>query len=60
MSGILFSLVALAHADDSSLNVLNLNKKLTIDVVEEVQASLSAWHFLLRALGGDLKLEKSF
>ena len=42
MSGILFSLVALAHADDSSLNVLNLNKKLTIDVVEEVQASLSA------------------
>ena len=35
VSGLLFSLVALVHADDSDLNILNLNQKSTLEVLEE-------------------------
>ena len=48
------------HVDDSDLNVLNLNQKTTLEVVEEAQALLNAWHFALRISGGELKLEKCF
>lgn len=48
ISGTLFSLAALVHADDADLNVLNMNQKLTLEVVEETQALLSAWQFALQ------------
>ena len=60
ISELVFSLATLACVDNSDLNVLNLYKKSTINAVEEAQALLSAWYFTLRALGGDLNLEKSF
>ena len=52
ISGTLFSLAPLVHVDDSDLNILNLNQKLTLEVVEEAQALLNAWHFVLQILGG--------
>ena len=60
ISGALFSLAALVYVDDSDLNILNLNQKSTVEVLEEAQALLNAWHFALRTSGGELKLEKCF
>ena len=55
-----FKLVALTHVDETDLNVLNLNQKLTLEVIEEAQALLFAWQFALQVSGGELKLEKCF
>ena len=35
ISGILFSLAVLVHADESDLNILNLNQKIIFEVVED-------------------------
>ena len=60
ISGLVFRLAALIYVDDSDLNVLNLNQKSTLEVVEEAQALLNALHFALRMSSGELKLEKYF
>ena len=52
--------MALIYIDNSDLNVLNLAYKSTLEVVEEAQALLNAWHFALKMFGSKLKLDKCF
>ena len=54
------SLAPLLHFDDTNLNVINLSNKPVSEVITEAQNLVNAWHFSLKASGGDLKLEKCF
>ena len=47
MSKLLFTLIALLYIDDIDLNVLNLEGKPTIEVIELRQKLLDIWHFIL-------------
>ena len=52
-----FSLADLLNVDDTDLNVLNLSNKPVSEAITEAQNILNAWHFDLKASGGDLNLK---
>ena len=54
----IFSLDALLHFDDTDLNVLIFSNKPAFEFITYAQNLLNAFQFTLKALGGDLKLEK--
>ena len=55
---IMFTLIALMHVGYADLNVLNLERKSKIEVIQLGQRIVDDWQFDLSVSGGYLKLEK--
>ena len=58
MSNLIFNLIELMHVDDTNLDVLNIEGKFTLELIELGQRMLDSWQFALSISGGDLKLNK--
>ena len=52
------TIIELMCVNDIDLNVLNIEGKYALEVIELDQRILDAWQFALSISGGDLKLDK--
>ena len=58
MTKLMFTLITLTYFDETNLNVLNIEGKYALEVIELGQRMLHIWTFSLSISGGDLKLDK--
>ena len=60
LSGIVMPLAVLIFIDDTDLYIFNSESDTIEDLVFKVQQLLDAWHYILKFIGGDLKLLKCY
>ena len=54
----MFTMIVLICVDNTCLNVLNIEGKHALEVIELGQKTLGNWKFFLSISGGDLKLDE--
>ena len=57
-SQMMFTLIAIIHVDYADLNVLIIEEKSVLEVIEIGQRLIDVWKFALSVSVGDLNLEK--